>query len=82
MGQDLTLSSVGAHHQNALEEQAIGTVVSMTRTTMLHAKMQWPSSISTKLWPMAMKHAQDLLNHLPADNNMCPLDLVLRTSVP
>ena len=41
MGQDLTLSGVGAHHQNAVAEQAIGMVVSMTRTMMLHAKMRW-----------------------------------------
>ena len=81
MGQDLTLSGVGAHHQNVVVERAIGMVVSMTRMITLHAKMWWPSGISTKLWPMAMKHAQHLLNHLPADNNVCPLDLVLKTSV-
>ena len=82
MGQDLTLSSVGTHLQNAVAEQAIGMVVSMTRAIMLHAKMWWPSGVSTKLWPMAMKYAQHLFNHLPAENNMCPLDLVLRTSIP
>ena len=49
---------------------------------MLHAKMSWLSGISTKRWPMAMKHAQYLLNHLPTKNNVCPLDLVLKTSVP
>ena len=82
MGQDLTLSSVGAHHQNAVAEQAIGTFVSMTRTMMLQAKIAVAQCISTKLLPMAMKHAQHLLNHLPAENTVCPSDLVLETSVP
>ena len=59
-GEGLTLSGVGAHHQNAMAERAIGTVMSMSRTMMLHAKIRWPQAVSTKLWPMAVKHAQHL----------------------
>ena len=80
--QKLTLSGVGAHHQNAMAERAIGTTVSMARTMMLHAKIRWPKGISTKLWPMAMKHAQFLHNHVPNHNNTCPMDLVLKTVTP
>jgi hypothetical protein len=29
-----------------------------------------------------MKHAQFLINHVPAMNNVCPMDLILRTTVP
>ena len=82
MGQGLTFSGVGAHHQNAVAERAIGSVVSMARTMMLHAKLRWPKAVSTKLWPMALKHAQHLINHVPNHNNVCPLDLVLKTTVP
>ena len=81
LGQGMTLSGVGAHHQNAVAERAIGTIVSMTRTMMIHAKLRWPGTIKPDLWPMAMKHAQYILNHTPRMNNVCPLDIVLKTSV-
>ena len=80
--QKLTLSGVGAHHQNGNAERQIGVSFGMARTMMLHAKMRWPKAIGTKLWPMAAKHAQHILNHLPNENNICPLDLVLKTTVP
>jgi hypothetical protein len=82
LNQGLSLSGVGAHHQNAVAERAIGTVVSLARTMMLHSKMRWPKGVSTKLWPMAMKHAEFIVNHVPNLNNVCPLDVVLKTVVP
>ena len=80
--QTVTFSGVGAHHQNAVAERAIGTISAMTRTMMLHAKIRWPKEVSPKLWPMAMKHAQFLVNHVPKMNNVCAMDLVLKTVVP
>ena len=80
--QGMTLSGVGAHHQNAVAERAIGTVMGIARTMMLHAKMCWPKEVTTKLWPMAVKHAQFLVNHIPNNNNVCPLDVILKTIVP
>jgi hypothetical protein len=80
--QGLSLSGVGAHHQNAMAEREIGIAFSMARTMMLHAKLRWPKAVSAKLWPMVIKHTQHLLNHLPSQNNVCPLDLILRTTVP
>ena len=82
LGQDMTFSGVGAHHQNAVAERAIGTITAMARTMMLHAKIRWPKAVSTKLWPMALKHAQYLMNNVPSMNNVCPMDLILRTTVP
>ena len=82
MEQGLTLSGVGAHHQNAVAERAIGTVVTVARTMMLHAKLRWPKAVTTRLWPMAMKYAQHLINHVPNTNNRCPMDLILQTMVP
>ena len=57
-GQDMTFSGGGAHHQNAVAERAIRTVVNIARTMILHAKMRWPKAVKTQLWPMAMKHAE------------------------
>ena len=65
-----------------MAERAIGNVSGIARTMMLHAKIRWPKVMSTKLWPMAMKHAQFLVNHLPNMNNVCPMDLLLKTVVP
>ena len=81
-GQDMTFSGVGAHHQNAVAERAIGTVVNIARTMMLHAKMRWPKAVKTNLWPMAMKHAEFIVNRVPRLNNVCALDVVMKTVVP
>ena len=80
--QGLTLSGVGAHHQNAVAERSIGTVTSLARTMMLHAKLRWPKAVSTKLWPMAMKQAEFMVNHVPDLNNSCPMDRVTGSFVP
>jgi hypothetical protein len=82
MNQGLPLSGAGVHHQNAVAERAIGTVVSLTRTMMLHSKMRWSKEVSTKLWSMAMKCAEFIVNHVPSLKNACPLDVVLKTVVP
>ena len=63
--QGLSLSGVGAHHQNAVAERAIGHLFSLCRTMMLHAKLRWPSQIKSELWPMALKHTQYLVNNNP-----------------
>jgi hypothetical protein len=78
----LSLSGVGAHHQNAMAERAIGVVVNMTRTMLLHARLRWTKMICPSLWPMAMKHAMHILNHMPRENNVCPLDILTKTTVP
>ena len=82
MEQGMSFSGGGAHHMNAMAECGIGSVVAMARTMMLHAKLRWPKAVTTKLWPMALKHAQHLINHVPNHNNVCPMDLVLKTTVP
>ena len=80
--QGLTLSGVGAHHQNAVAEREIGVVFNLARTMMLHAKLRWPKCVSAKLWPMVLKHTQHLVNHIPGRNTVCPLDIILKTTVP
>jgi hypothetical protein len=78
----MTVSGVGAHHQNAVAERAIGTVVNIARTMMLHAKMRWPKAVKTLLWPMAMKDAEYIVNRVPRLNNVCVLDVVMKTVIP
>ena len=80
--QVLSYSGTGAQHQNAVAERAIGVIVATARTMMLHAKLRWPDAVKTNLWPMAMKHAQHLWNHIPRENNVCPMDLITRSTVP
>ena len=82
MEQGLTLSGVGAHHQNAVAECGIGILFGLAQTQMLHAKLRWPKAVSPKLWPMVLKHTQHLVNHIPGKNNVCPMDLILKTTVP
>eukprot|EP00957_Ditylum_brightwellii_P196184 14948045-Ditylum_brightwellii.AAC.1 len=36
------MSGVGAHHQNAVSEQSVGTVARSARTMLLHATFYWP----------------------------------------
>ena len=64
--QTISLSGVGAAHQNGVAERTIKTVVSMACTMMLHAAMKSPEgTITTKLWPMAMDHASWIYNRIP-----------------
>ena len=63
--QELTLSSVGAHHQNGVAERAICTTVELARTMLIHAAMHWPEKTYDNLWPFALDHAIFIHNHTP-----------------
>jgi len=63
--QPLTLSGVRAHHQNAVAERALKTVVYRARIMLLHASLRWPESADASLWPMAFLHATYLWNLTP-----------------
>ncbi len=78
--QSMTLSGPGAHHQNAVAERAIGTIISHARTTMLHAKLRWPKAISPDLWPQAIDYVVQNHNVGPGENNTSPADIVFRTT--
>ena len=73
--QTISLSGVGAAHQNGIAEWAIKTVVSIARTMMLHAAMRSPDgTVTSKLWPMAMDHAVWIYNRIPKyDTGLSPL---------
>ena len=58
-------AGVGAHHQNAIAERSIRTIMSIARTMMMHAAIHWPDMAQANLWPMAVSHACFLWNHVP-----------------
>jgi len=64
--QHLTVSGVGAHHQNGVAERGIRTVVTKARSQLLHAQLRWPEQTPSDLWPMAMQHSEHLLNVIPS----------------
>eukprot|EP00957_Ditylum_brightwellii_P083621 6356454-Ditylum_brightwellii.AAC.1 len=59
------MSGVGAHHQNAVAERAIGTVTCAACTMLLHATIYWPEVSDLMLWPFALQYAVDMWNDMP-----------------
>jgi transposase InsO family protein len=59
------LAGVGAHHHNAQAERAIQTIMSISRTMMIHSGIHWPDMAQASLWPMAVARACYLYNHVP-----------------
>eukprot|EP00804_Cyclotella_cryptica_P016958 CCRYP_001893-RA/>CCRYP_001893-RA protein AED:0.31 eAED:0.30 QI:0/0/0/1/0/0.33/3/0/518 len=80
-GQKLTFSGVGAHHQNSVAEQAIGSICAMARANMLHAQLCWPSCSPIDLWPLAMSYAIWVHIRLPPNGSgLSPEELWTRTT--
>eukprot|EP00957_Ditylum_brightwellii_P116010 8850192-Ditylum_brightwellii.AAC.1 len=69
------MSGVGAHHQNAVAECSIGTIVCSACAMMIHAAIYWSKTSDSMVWPFALEYAVDLWNHLPyMDTGLSPLD--------
>ncbi len=62
--QQLTLCSICAHHQNGPVEQAITSLTLVSCMLLLNTQCHWPEYITTMLWPIALKVAQDRMNQL------------------
>ena len=76
-------AGVGAHHHNAIAERAIRTIMSIARTMMIHAGIHWSDVADSTLWPMAVKHACFLFNHVPSHTTgLSPSDLFTKTRWP
>ena len=60
-----TFAGVDAHRHNGKIERTIQTIMAIARTMMLHSAIHWPETTDTSLWPMAVKQAVFLYNHLP-----------------
>jgi hypothetical protein len=75
-GQEISLSGVGAHHQNGVAERAIQTGTQWARSMLLHQAIHWPDQTRLDLWPFALEHSVYLWNHLPKkDSLMAPVEL-------
>jgi hypothetical protein len=76
LGQDITFSGVGAHHQNGKAERVIKTIFFRARSMMLHASLHWPESAHEDIWPFAVDYAVHLWNHSEGINSgMAPAEL-------
>ena len=76
-------AGVGAHHQNGVAKRAIQTIMSMARTSMLHATIRWGEVHTSTLWPMAVSYAIWLYNHTPdPKSGLAPIDLMSCTTWP
>ena len=76
-------AGVGAHHHNAQAERGIRTIMSIARTMMIHSGIHWPDVADASLWPMAVKHACYLFNHVPSHTTgLSPSDIFTRIRWP
>jgi hypothetical protein len=78
-----SFAGVGAHHQNAIAERAIQTITSISRAMMIHSALHWPEVADSTLWPMAIKQAVWLWNHMPnPSTGLSPSDIFTRSRYP
>jgi hypothetical protein len=78
----LRFCGTNAHHQNGVAERAIQTISNMSRAMILHACLHWKNGIDSSLWPMAVKYAAQVYNHIPKLNGVCPTDFFSGSTVP
>ena len=81
-GQQLTLSGVGGQHQNGRAERSIRTVFSLARALLIHSALYWPDAHDLELWPFAVDYAVWILNNLPDDDGLSPLEKFSRQKFP
>ena len=79
------LAGVGAHQQNAVAERAIRTLISISRTMLIHGAMHWPEALgdARDLWPFCTTYAAYIWNHVPDPvTGISPADIWTRTRWP
>ncbi|KAI2513070.1 hypothetical protein MHU86_1362 [Fragilaria crotonensis] len=78
--QVIRFAGVGAHHHNGIAERNIRTIMAIARTMMLHSAIHWPDVADPTLWPLAVKHAVFLVNHMPDPRTgLSPHDVFTKT---
>ena len=64
--QKISFSWAGASHQNGAAERAIKTVVTMSRTMLMHAALRFAEdTLSTDLWTMEINYSVWVYNRIP-----------------
>ena len=82
--QTLKFAAVGAHHQNGHAERRIREIQDLARTMLIHANKRWRSTITTNLWPYAIRMANEVLNNTPSmqhKDRRSPLQIFANTKV-
>eukprot|EP00978_Attheya_sp_CCMP212_P022107 scaffold65528_cov69-Attheya_sp.AAC.3 len=75
--QIVRFAGTGAHHQNALAERTIGTIMAISRTMLMHGATHWPHVIESSLCPMAVSHAIFIWNRMPDPiNGLSPIPVM------
>jgi hypothetical protein len=80
--QHIQCCGANAHHKNGVAERAVRSVSNMAQALLLHASCKWRDGIDSSLWPMAVKYAVYLFNHLPNAQKSCPADIFTGNNVP
>jgi hypothetical protein len=63
--QSITYCFVNAHFQNGIAEKIIRDLQEPVRKHLLPIKARWPSTVTTNIWPYALRNTQHMRNSLP-----------------
>ena len=53
----MSLSGVGTHGQNGLEEQSIQTIINSARMIIMHQALLWPEYVGIQLCSFGLQYA-------------------------
>ena len=80
--QTITFCGVGYHQQNSIVKMKVQTLKLGDRTFLLHSKIYCPETISTMLWPYALKSFSEKLNVLKGDDDgINNIEIVFGTTI-
>jgi hypothetical protein len=83
LNQKALFAGVGTHHHNGITERHIQTSMAIARSMMIHSAIHWPAVANSQLWPMAVRHAVYIWNHMPSEkNSLFPIGIFTRTRWP
>ena len=64
--QKIKFSGAGTSHQNVAAERAIKTLVTISRTMLMHAALRFPEdTFSTDIWLITINYAVWVYNRIP-----------------